>query len=149
MKQTPLEILLTDKERIRQQCRQQEQKINEGIAYLNTNAGSLLISSVSSLLFSGSGTRKKHSYNYPHSEGTGGSSFKKNFVSPSTERSQTTALLSLADYLSIGKMMIPVLWEIAQPLLITWGIRKIKKTISNAFTGKSEASRDNITKNSC
>ena len=118
-KQTPLQKLSTEKEHIRQQCCRQEQKLNAGILYLQDNAAGLLISGASALLFSGSG----------------GTAQKDKTVS-SPAHSHATTSLGLSDYLSIGKMMVPVLWEIAQPLIITWGIRKMKKIIANAFTGK-------------
>ena len=118
-KQTPLEKLLAEKERIRQQSRQQEQKLNEDLSYLQDNAGSLLLSGISSLLFSGSATAKK-----------------SKALLPASVQSQAVhtpmASLGLADFLPIGKMMIPVLWELAQPLIITWCIRRLKK----AFSGK-------------
>ena len=120
-KQTPFEKLLAEKERIRQQSQKQEQKLNEGLSYLQDNAGSLLLSGVSALLFSGSATAKK------------------NKALPASEHSQAvhapTTSLGLADFLPIGKMMIPVLWELAQPLIITWCIRRLKK----AFSGKKRA----------
>ena len=118
-KQTPLQKLSADKEHIRRQCCRQEQKLNEGILYLQDNAAGLLISGASALLFSGSG----------------GTTQKDKTVS-SPAHSHATTSLGLSDYLSIGKMMVPVLWEIAQPLIITWCIRKMKKIITNAFTGK-------------
>ena len=120
-KQTPLQKLLSDKEQIRQQCRQQEQKINERLAYFQDNASGLLLSGVTSLLFSGAG-----------------GAAKKDKASLSSGHSQATVSLGLSDYLSIGKAMGPVLWEIAQPLIITWCIRKMKKIISNALIGKKQ-----------
>lgn len=41
---TPLEKLISDKERIRRQCVIQEQKLNDDFSYIQENAGSLLIS---------------------------------------------------------------------------------------------------------
>ena len=119
-KQTPLQKLSADKEQIRQQCRQQELKLNEGMIYLQDNAAGLLISGVSALLFPGSGKTAK-----------------KDKVALPSAHSQATASLGLSDFLTIGKTMVPVLWDIAQPFIITWCIRKIKKIISNAFTGKT------------
>ena len=116
--QTPLEKLLADKERISQQSRLQEQKLNEGISYIQENAGSLLLSGVSSLLFSGSGTAGKNK--------------KLPLPIHSQAVNVPVASFGLADFLSIGKMMIPVMWEIAQPLIISWCIRKLK----NIFAGK-------------
>ncbi len=48
--QTPLEKLISDKERIQRQCKRQEQKLNEDFSYIQENAGSLLLSGLSSLL---------------------------------------------------------------------------------------------------
>ena len=42
--QTPLEKLISDKERIQRQCKRQEQKLNEDFSYIQENAGSLLLS---------------------------------------------------------------------------------------------------------
>ena len=120
MKQTPFESLLAEKEQIRQQCRQQEIKLNEAFAYINENAVSLLLSGLSSLLFPGSATAKN----------------KKALASSSAyipvDNTQSTSF-GLSDYLSIGKMMVPVIWEITKPVLITWGINKVKKIIAQAF----------------
>ena len=48
---TPLEKLISDKERIRKQCVIQEQKLNDDFSYIQENAGSLLISGFTTLLF--------------------------------------------------------------------------------------------------
>ena len=45
--QTPLEKLISDKERIQRQCKRQEQKLNEDFSYIQENAGSLLLSGLS------------------------------------------------------------------------------------------------------
>ena len=113
-KQTPLEKLLADKEQIRQQCRLQEQKLNEAFTYVQENTGSLLLSGLSSLLFSGSGTSKKTK------------------ALPASGDAPTVAL-GFADFLSIGKSMMPVIWEIAQPMIIAWGIKKVQKIITQSF----------------
>jgi hypothetical protein len=121
-KQSPLEKLLADKEQIRQQCRLQEQKLNDNFSFLHENAGSLFLSGLSSWLFPGSGTANK------------------NKALPSSERSQAVhapaSSPGFPDLLSVGKIFIPVLWDIAQPVIIAWGIRKARKIIGNALTGK-------------
>ena len=48
---TPLEKLIFDKEQIRRQCVVQEQKLNDDFLYIQENAGSLLISGFTGLLF--------------------------------------------------------------------------------------------------
>ncbi|MDR2232349.1 MAG: hypothetical protein LBE56_04400 [Tannerella sp.] len=111
---------MADKEQIRQQCIRQEQKLNKEYAYFQENAGSLLISGLSSLVFSGFGESKKH---------------QKAVDSGQNLAAKTPAVpLGLSDYLKVGKMMIPTIWEIAQPVIIAWGIRKIK----SFFTGRGK-----------
>jgi hypothetical protein len=116
---TPLEKLQVEKERVRHLLQQQEHKLNEDLSYLQENAGVVLLSGLTSFLFPGSkGSKKK--------------------ALPADKQSQAVqapmASYGFADFLSIGKMMIPVLWEIMQPLIITWGIRKLK----TAFAGKNK-----------
>ena len=118
-KQTPLQKLSADKEHIRQQCLLKEQKLNEGFVYMQDNAASLLLSGVSSLLFPGSGKTAK-----------------KDKTPSTSAQALTTSSLGLSDFMTIGKTMVPVLWDIAQPFVITWCIRKMKKIIANAFAGK-------------
>ena len=122
-KQTPLETLLVDKERIRQQSRQQELKLNAAFTYVSENVGSLLLSGVSSILFSGSGKSK-----------TNKALTSSGYIQ--TDDAQSTSF-GLSDYLSIGKMMIPVIWEITKPVIIAWGIKKVKKIIAQAFKNSS------------
>ena len=40
--QTPLEKLISDRQRLQEQCAVQEQKLNEHFTYIQENAGSLL-----------------------------------------------------------------------------------------------------------
>ena len=88
--QTPLEKLISDKERIQRQCKRQEQKLNEDFSYIQENAGSLLLSGLSSLLFpSNKSTTKTNDKN----------------TAPVTA-GQPSIALGISDYLSIAKGMI-------------------------------------------
>ncbi len=120
--QTPWEKLIADKERVSDQCRQHERKLNEDFAYIQENAGSLLLSGLSSLLFPGnkSGGKTK--------EGS-------TSVIPAE---QAPVSLGIADYLSIAKGMIPIAWDIIQPMLVTWGIQKAKRWISRSLFKKKK-----------
>ena len=95
--QTPLEKLISDKERIQRQCKRQEQKLNEDFSYIQENAGSLLLSGLSSLLF------------------------------PSNKSTTKT-----------NDKMIPIAWDLAQPFIMTWGIKKAKKWFSNLLFKKKK-----------
>ena len=48
---TPLEKLISDRRRIQQECTIQERKLNADFSYIQENAGTLLLSGVSALLF--------------------------------------------------------------------------------------------------
>ena len=121
-RQTPLEKLISDKERIQRQCKRQEQKLNEDFSYIQENAGSLLLSGLSSLLFpSNKSTTKTNDKN----------------TAPVTA-GQPSIALGISDYLSIAKGMIPIAWDLAQPFIMTWGIKKAKKWFSNLLFKKKK-----------
>lgn len=118
--QTPLEKLISDKQRIQHACRLQEQKLNDDFLYIQENASSLLLSGVSSLLF-------------PKTK-------KANAGSP-TDAAPTTEIpsgpLNISDYLSVAQGLLPVAWDVVRPLLVTWGIRKAQTwIISKLFRKK-------------
>ena len=109
--QTPLEKLISDKERIQRQCKRQEQKLNEDFSYI-----------LSSLLFpSNKSTTKTNDKN----------------TAPVTA-GQPSIALGISDYLSIAKGMIPIAWDLAQPFIMTWGIKKAKKWFSNLLFKKKK-----------
>lgn len=49
-----------------------------------------------------------------------------------------TIPISLSDYLSIAKGLIPVAWEIAQPFIMSWGIKKAKRMLARLFAPKKK-----------
>ena len=56
---TPLEKLISDRRRIQQECTIQEQKLNADFSHIQENAGTLLLSGVSALLFPNTKTKSK------------------------------------------------------------------------------------------
>ncbi len=122
--QTPLEKLLADKQRIQQACLEQENKINKTFTYIQENAGSLLLSGLSLLLFPAKPDKKGET--------------PQGSVASATPA--TTSPLGLSDYLSVGKALVPLAWEIIQPLVVSWGIRTIRKKITNLFSPSKKSS---------
>ncbi|MEI3117614.1 MAG: hypothetical protein V8T12_00730 [Parabacteroides johnsonii] len=57
--QTPLEELIPDCCRIQQECTIQERKLNADFSYIQENAGTLLLSGVSALLFPNTKAKSK------------------------------------------------------------------------------------------
>lgn len=121
LKQTPLSKLQTERQRLRLLCRIQEQKLNEEVLYMRENAGRLLFSGISAL-FSTSGSSKSEK--------------KKTAALSPVPSVASLSSLRPADFLSLGTGLIPYAWELAQPLLIAWGIRRAKKWIGNLFSSK-------------
>lgn len=116
---TPLEKLISEKEQVRTKCRRQEEKLNDDFNYIQQNSGSLLLSGLSSLLFP---TRKSE-------------------LSTGTEKTESpaeapTIALGLSDYLSVAKGMLPVVWDIVRPVLITWGITRARSLFSKILHRK-------------
>ena len=110
--QTPLERLIAEKERIQIACELQEHKLNEDLSYIHDHAASLLLSGLSSLLFTGKKPTEK-----------AGST-----TAPVVSNAPAVSL-GFADYLSLAKGMLPLAWDIIQPILLTWGIKKAKNWI--------------------
>ena len=119
--QTPLAILQHKKACISQESLLQEQKLNEHLSYLRENAVSLTLSGLSSFLFS------SPSKKIPQNNSEQGL-IEANEAKP----------LSLIDYFSLGKGLLPVAWEIAQPFVITWGLKSVRKILTNAFFKKKK-----------
>ena len=117
---TPLEKLISDKERIRKQCVIQEQKLNDDFSYIQENAGSLLISGFTTLLFPNSKSKKTDS------------------TETATTASQPVTPIGFSDYLSIAQGLLPVAWDVVRPFLLTWGIRKAQSWFTNLLFKKKK-----------
>ena len=121
---TPLERLRTEKQQIKEACQKQEEKLNKTFTFLQANPGHLLLSGFSSMLFP--------------------SKPKSKYTATETEQKATTPSMTLQmrDYLSLGKALMPVAWEIIQPLLISFGIKLVQKRITNLFKPKAKEKND-------
>ena len=117
---TPLEKLISDKERIRKHCVIQEQKLNDDFSYIQENAGSLLISGFTTLLFPNSKSKKTES------------------TETATTASQPVTPIGFSDYLSIAQGLLPVAWDVVRPFLLTWGIRKAQSWFTNLLFKKKK-----------
>ncbi len=108
---TPLEKLLSDKEQLYRRCAQQQKKLNDDFSYIQENAAGVFLHGFTSLLFPGT-TQKK--------------------ATPSDAIAATSNRAPLSiDYLSILRELSPIAWDVVKPLLLTWGIKKIRSW----FTG--------------
>lgn len=117
---TPLEKLISDKVRIRRECALQEQMLSDDFSYMQENAGSLLISGFTTLLFPNSKSKKTES--------------AEAVASPT----QVIPSLCISDYLSIAQGMLPLAWDVAKPFLLTWGIKKAQSWITHLLFKKKK-----------
>ena len=111
--QTPLERLISERHRIQQECAVQEQKLNADFSYIQENAGTLLLSGLSTLLLPNTKAKSKEAENNQ----------------PAQASDIPSMSLGLADYLSVAQGLLPVAWEVARPLLTAWGIQKVQTWI--------------------
>lgn len=109
---TPLEKLITDRQRLKRACAEQEQKLNETFAYMQENSGKLLLSGISLLLFPEMKNKKEQG----ETEQTG----------EKKEENLPAATFNLSDYMSIGQTLLPIAWSVTRPLLTAWGIQKVQ-----------------------
>ena len=135
-KQTPLSRLQADKRRLQDLCKEQEGRLNTHFQYIQDNAGNLLLAGVSALL-STTGTPKP----------TKGEKVTQRPLRTQTGRQAPhipglpaglTSMLKMPKALSLGVGWMPVAWEVAQPLLITWSIKRVKRMIGGIFTRKKK-----------
>lgn len=111
--QTPLERLNSDKQKFRNLCTTQEQKLQDDFTYLHENMGSLLLSGFSNLLFPK--TKSK----------TPAPDAKTNTLAHSSEHSN--GHLNASDYFTIALGAVPLVWDFTRPLVMTWGIKKVRE----------------------
>lgn len=117
---TPLEKLISDKARIRRECAIQEQMLSDDFSYIQENAGNLLISGFTTLLFPNSKSKKTES--------------TEAVASPM----QVLPSLGISDYLNMAQGVLPLAWDVAKPFLLTWGIKKAQRWITHLFTKKKK-----------
>ena len=127
---TPIEKFMADKKEVEAKCSIREKKLYDDFEYIQKNASSLILSGLTSLLFSSGHTKKK-----PETQSVA--------LIDNKQSTQNNNLLSLSNLLVVAKKMIPIVWEIVQPLLINWGIKKAKSLLTGLFTKKKSAPSTN------
>ena len=120
---TPIEQLIAEKIDIEHKCHKQEKKLNEDFAYIQNNASSIILSSIPSLFF-------------PSNNKTNTIDQSSSTSNSDQSKSAKAVNISIADYMTMAKNLLPLAWEIAQPIIITWSIKKAKSLLLGAFTKK-------------
>lgn len=108
---TPLEALQRRKQELRQQARLQEEKMGDNFRYIQDNGGKLVLHSMTAALIPGKSASQRSS----SASGTPHSGLTNGLIG-----GVSTALKS-------NTGILPMLWQIAQPFVLTWGIKGVKK----------------------
>lgn len=119
--QTPLEKLTSEKKMIKELCRVQEEKLNTNVQYIQQNGGKLLLSGLISAILPNTKSSDKNESDQPSS--------------PLSSLAEM-ALGGASNILSPGKGILPLVWGIAQPFVLTWGIKGFKKLLRGIFVRK-------------
>ncbi|MDU1889808.1 MAG: hypothetical protein E6767_03895 [Dysgonomonas sp.] len=119
-KLSPLEELRQERAIVKKECSSSEDRLAIHWLYIKDNAGSIIFSSILSSI--------------AHSLGFGG--FKSSSNKSKNDRHESSGFMSniygaLSPYL-------PFVWEIAQPLLLRFAVKKIK----SIFSGKKKRKYD-------
>ena len=122
----PIEKLLANKEEVKAKCSIQEKKLYDDFEYLRDNSSHILLSGLSSLLFSSGGRAKKK----PETQS----------ITPVNNQAlQNGNLFSVSNLRVVATTIAPVVWNIIRPVLIKWGVNKAKSLLIGLFTKKEVA----------
>lgn len=122
MQLTPLEKLQSDKLYAKIRSEEAAQRLDNNFTYIQDNTGKFILSGISSYLFPGNKAKKEDN--------------------DEDSDSLLPALIKrkpgINDALTIGTTIIPHLWGIAKPVLLTWGIGKMQSLLLDKLFGKKK-----------
>ena len=113
-KLTPIQELTCKRQKIIKQCNQQEQLIGEHVNYINQNAGSLIIKGVKRIFFTPAQPDK------------------------SSATSNEDGGNDINNYIVLIKSYAPMLFAIVRPLLISWGVNKLRHNLKLLLSKKQK-----------
>lgn len=119
---TPLELLKSEQSRLKRESNLMERELAADFQYIHENAGSLLISTVSSIFLSPSKAGKK-----------GGTTAAK---TGSGASESIVSSLTNPELLSLAGGVLPLAWSVMQPIVLAWGMKRVKNIFSHLFRKK-------------
>ena len=131
----PIEKLLAEKNEVETMCSIQKKKLYDDFEYIRNNTSHLLLSGLSSLLFSSGGRTKRK----PGTESVAPANDSQSVVPVNDKSVQNGSLFSASNLLAVANTMAPVVWNIVRPMLIKWGVNKAKSLLIGLFTKKEVA----------
>jgi len=128
----PIEKLLADKNEVETKCGIQEKRLYDDLEYIRSNAANLLLSGLTTLLFSSGNAKNAKSAKQKR---------EIQSVTPANAplSAQNALPVSASDLWVVARTITPVVWDIVRPVLINWGIDKAKSLLIGLFTKKKVA----------
>jgi hypothetical protein len=115
-KQSAIEKLLHDKAQLEVLIKEREKNLDRSFTYIRNNASILMVSGFTSLLFPSDKPGKRTLS-----------------LVESVKKTVLDRPLALSGRIAIAKSFVPLVWEIVQPFILTWGINKVKRIIKKAL----------------
>lgn len=117
--QSPLEKIRARKETLRLEADIQADQISNNLKYIQNNGTKLVLNSITSAVF----PSQKESHNPSASSG-------------SSLSLTDMALGGVSSMMKGNKGILPLIWNFAQPFVLTWGLKGAKKLIKGIFRKK-------------
>lgn len=124
---TPLEQLRSKKAQARLQSEIEKDKLSANLKYVQHNAGKLIVNGVTSAILPGKSNKNQ----------SRPSSLPSTLADIAIGGAKTYFRSSKGG----GMGILPLAWSLAQPFVLTWGIKGVKKLAGSLFSGKKKKNK--------
>jgi hypothetical protein len=109
---TPIQILRLRKTKVENKCELVEKELSEDFEFVQDNALPILSRGISYMLFPKRRDNKQ-----------------KLYASENKQTSSVPATLDMDYFISLGKSLLPLAWDILKPIASMWAIKKVRSYV--------------------
>jgi hypothetical protein len=109
---TPIQILRLRKTEVENKCELVEKELSEDFEFVQDNALPILSRGISYMLFPKRRDNKQ-----------------KLYASENKQTSSVPATLDMDYFISLGKSLLPLAWDILKPIASMWAIKKVRSYV--------------------
>jgi hypothetical protein len=109
---TPIQILRLRKTEVETKCELVEKELSEDFEFVQDNALPILSRGISYMLFPKRRDNKQ-----------------KLYASENKQTSSVPATLDMDYFISLGKSLLPLAWDILKPIASMWAIKKVRSYV--------------------
>jgi hypothetical protein len=109
---TPIQILRLRKTEVENKCELMEKELSEDFEFVQDNALPILSRGISYMLFPKRRDNKQ-----------------KLYASENKQTSSVPATLDMDYFISLGKSLLPLAWDILKPIASMWAIKKVRSYV--------------------